>query len=825
MEVQQMSVFHGAQRDTVPQISKPGNAEKVLPSELERTVSLSEVQATMRELCQQEASVTQRLNALVASQNELNRSLARLDISRATLGSQAVSTRSIGNTMLSNASIAAKRISAAVNRLDLEQARVKDTLHVVEQVAELKTCVLGVTGSMGAAQDWEAAATYLNRASRIPSSVINGSFAEEIVPTSEVPELPKITLEQAAQSLQGLFLREFQRAAAENNGSKVTRFFKLFPLIGKSGVGLDVYGRYVCQGVAARARSNLNAGTGGSQATEGFFYANALTKLFEHVAQIVEHHGGLVELHYGAGSMVRVIERLQTEADIQGGIIIDTWSDERSIDRRLTDIRSYAFTFLVQSFLPAQPARSGTPRAGSPNKRRVPGDSRRQDEEGIDTKGIDTLLSEMTTMAARWSLYCRFIALQCKGSLEDGILKVPSFITTSALNRKIADRITAPINATTTFLLRRSVERAFQLDEQPSGLSLNLAKPPQSHAPYISSAVDDVMYIVNQVVERSLATSQRSVFSSVLPSVTRVLDSDFIGMIQRKMRDECYPKAAVQGALPPENTILAFLVLINDLDVGCDYVRRIVQSWLEGFRRADSSEEKAEGSSKSLDSLYPFEGDALHAANLLKSLQQSFEAKASELIGDGIYVVCKNVVKPRLRPLLADAFRDIDYQMNEEGQAEAKGGIEDDDGSDPGVDEGAQDHFQRGWDALTKPIARIFTNGNSERLLNSVIAYLAEMLEKRIWSYYGRINDYGAIRLERDIAGLVNIVVRGSRYGLRDAFARCTQICLIMNMEEDEWAETQASSTSGLDPVQDAGWVLDGDERARARAMVQSRKG
>lgn len=408
--------------------------------------------------------------------------------------------------------------------------------------------------------------------------------------------------------------------------------------------------------------------------------------------------------------------------------------------------------------------------------------------------------------------------------VEHEVLKVPSFITTSALNRKMADRITTPINAMTTFLLRRSVERAFQLDEQPSGLSLNLAKPPRSHAPYISSAVDDVMYIVNQVVERSLATSQRSVVSSVLPSVTRVLDSDFIGMLQRKMRDECYPKAAIQGALPPENTILAFLVLINDLDIGCDYVRRIVQSWLEGFHGADSYEEKADASSKSLDSLYPFEGDASHAANMLKSLQQSFEAKASELIGDGIYVVFKNVVKPRLRPLLSDAFRDIDYQMNEEGHAEAKGFIEDDDGSDHGADEGAQDHFQRGWDALTKPVASIFTNSNYERLLNTVVSYLADVLEKRIWSYYGRINDYGAIRLERDIAGLVNIVVRGSRYGLRDAFARCTQICLIMNMEEDEWAETQTSSASVSvsDVVQDAGWILDGDERARARAMLQA---
>ncbi|KAL8781098.1 MAG: hypothetical protein Q9213_006156 [Squamulea squamosa] len=410
------------------------------------------------------------------------------------------------------------------------------------------------------------------------------------------------------------------------------------------------------------------------------------------------------------------------------------------------------------------------------------------------------------------------------GTTEHEALKVPTFITSSGLNRKIADRLTTPINIMTTFLLRRSVERAFQLDEHPSGLSLNPSKPLHSNGPYISSAVDDVMYIVNQVVERSLATSQRSVVSNVLPSVTRVLDSDFIGMIQRKMRDENYPKAAVQGALPPENVIIAFLVLTNDLDVGCDYVRRIVQSWVEEFYGTESTENKARVPSKSLRSLFPFEGEALYVVNMLKSLQQSFEAKASELIGDGIYVLFKNVLKPRLRPLLSDAFRDIDNQMNEDSHAEAETLVEDDEESEHAANERAQHHFQRGWDALTKPIARILTSGNNERLLKVVMSYLADVLEKRIWSYYGRINDYGAIRLERDIAGLVNVVVRGNRYGLRDAFARCTQICLIMNMEKDEWTETQASTTTAVDATQDVGWILDSDERLRARAMVQNRK-
>ena len=376
--------------------------------------SISEIWVSLAHLTKQEASVTACLNNLLVSQRDLARELGRLDLLRAQIASQAVTTRSIGYGVLSGAATTATRISNAVKRLDLEQARVRSTLDVVEQVAELKACVLGVTGSMGAPQDWETAAGYLSRASKIPEEIVNGSFAEEIVPTAEVPDPPNVTLDHAAESLRGLFLREFEKAAHEGNGGKVTRFFKLFPLIGKPEVGLDIYGRYVCQGVASRARANLNAGTGGNERREGFFYANVLTKLFEHIAQIVEHHGGLVERHYGPGRMVKVIERLQLEADVQGGIVLDTWSDERSVDRKLTDIKSYAFTFLVQSFLPAQPARSGTSRAGSPAKRGSAAEPQAREDEGVDMKEVDGILSEIAIMLGRWSLYSGFVAAKCK---------------------------------------------------------------------------------------------------------------------------------------------------------------------------------------------------------------------------------------------------------------------------------------------------------------------------------------------------------------------------------------------------------------------------
>lgn len=390
---------------------KDGKLKPESPSLLNDVSNVAELRAALAALHDRESALTNRLDSLISTQADLTRDLGRLDLLRAGLGAQVIAARSISNDMLSSAAETAGRLSNRVKELDLEKSRVEDTLGVVEQVAELKACVNGVVGSMGAPQDWEAAAGYLDRASKVPEEIAKGPFATSIVPSVEVPDPPWVTLETARESLCGLFLREFEKAASHGDGTKVTRFFKLFPLIGRTDVGLDVYGRYVCQGVAGTARATLKDSGGAQERREKFFYANALTRLFEHIAQIVDSHGGLVERHYGAGKMVRVIERLQMEADVQGGIIMDAWSDERSIDRTLTDVKSYPFSFLVQSFLP-QPPRGGTPRVNSPA---VGGGNnpRSSEDEGVNMKEVDGLLNEIAHMLGRWSLYTRFLSGKC----------------------------------------------------------------------------------------------------------------------------------------------------------------------------------------------------------------------------------------------------------------------------------------------------------------------------------------------------------------------------------------------------------------------------
>lgn len=383
----------------------------------------------------------------------------------------------------------------------------------------------------------------------------------------------------------------------------------------------------------------------------------------------------------------------------------------------------------------------------------------------------------------------------------------------------------------TTFFLRRSVEKAFQLDEQPSDLTLNPHKPLKAGPPIITSAVDDIMYIVNKVLQQSLATSQRAVVMSVMPTLSRVLGADFIGMIQRKMRDECYPKGPVQGAPPPEQTVISFLVLINNLDVAVDYVRRIVQGHLEAKRRqpAASAAEGAAEEEDELQALFPLADDATAVAQALRSLSSSFESKANDLLSDGIQVVFNNVVKHRLRPILADAFRDIEYQPRDDNDPT---GTVYHHGYDDGdvVDEEAsraelvRPRFAAAWSDLMSPIARIMTPTSFDRLLTLTVMYLARLLEKRLWSYHGRINALGATRLERDVSGIVSAAVNvGSgqhggpgRYRHREAFARCVQMVLVMSMEEDEWEDVLRGGEAA--EVVDK---LSPEERVRARAMVR----
>ena len=386
----------------------------------------------------------------------------------------------------------------------------------------------------------------------------------------------------------------------------------------------------------------------------------------------------------------------------------------------------------------------------------------------------------------------------------------------SNLYRKVSSRLSTPYNVMTTFFFRRSVEKAFQLDEYPSGLSLSLSKQLEGNAPYIILAVDDVMYMANNVIQKTLSTSQREVIAAVLPTVGRVLESDFVGMMQRKMRDQSYPKAMVQGGFPPEDKIIQFMVLINSLDVANEYLRRIIGGRVSVGAGAGADGRASEVTLQPpLRDSFPFDRDAGIVARALQALETAVVSKSTELLGEGIQVLFNQVVKPRLRPVLSEAFRDADYTLTEDQVAELA--RQSDETEDEAMDQ-VRRRFEHGWDQLMRALARLMTPGTYAHLLDLTARYLSRVLEKRVLSHGGKATAFGAMRMERDFGAIVDTVGRGG-YGAREAFARVTQLLMVANMEDDEW---EAIGAEGEADAADGGmeWVLTEEERRRARSLV-----
>ncbi|RYC88081.1 hypothetical protein BFJ63_vAg9104 [Fusarium oxysporum f. sp. narcissi] len=671
--------------------------------------SEAELRDVLDLLHEREGALIDKLDAPMKDSRDFRRGLGGLDSLHGDLDMQLIAARSIHRAMLSTAGDTAEQLSTMIRALDMDKRRVEATLIVID---------------MGAPQDWEAAANYLSLASNIPEDVIRGDFALAVVPSIEALDPPWTTIQTTRKSLCGLLLREFNAATEQGDGEEVARFFKLFPVIGGGAeeTGLEAYGQYICQGMAETVRSAL----GGAHKERGkqndFFYANNLTRLFEHIVQIINSHSGLVERHYGADKVVKVIERLQKEAGIQGGIILDMWNDERA---GLLD----------------------------------------QEEK----------------------------------------LPLPKFLDQCNLHKKISEKVIEPYKLTATFLFRRSVGKAFEMDAAPSGLSLS--KPYDGSPPFILQAVDDIMYVVDNLLQHILSTGNREVTVYIISAISRVLESDFIGIIHRRMRDQCYPKPLIQGGFPPEDKIISFMVLMSTLDMAKEYLDRVISS--KGYF-PKSQGDLAGPSTQPLKASFPFGRDAELVANALHTLNSALSAKATELLNDGTRELFDEVLWPRIRLILTTSFQDAVYDVSE-GESLDEGDVDGETTQQVSV------RFEGGWSALTRPLKHIMTPRTYAALASLAANKLARVLEKRAWSYSGRLTALGGLRLESDFSGIISIIAQDD-YALREPFTQLQGILAIVNMEDDEWDELESGYDSSR---QGRSRLLSDEDVAKARKIVR----
>ncbi|GAA5891294.1 hypothetical protein JCM6882_004648 [Rhodosporidiobolus microsporus] len=783
----------------------PPPPSRVAPSSL---VTRQDIERHLSALTAQESSLDARLTQLISSRTRLTSQLKTLDSLREVVGGIQAEAEHMAREIGAVAQTA-ERVGAKVRGLDEEQSRVKECIDMVQAVQDLKTAIASLDIAMQK-QDWEAATRCVQRARAIDPEIVSSGFAEAVVPTSDLPSTPTATLAQLRSSLLETFLVAFRAAAQSNDTNNINRFFKLFPMIEEEDKGLEVYAEWVAGIVRAKT------GQLSTKSQSPTHFSSLLTTLFEAIALILSQHQPVVEKYYGEGKMLSVAGSLMSETDTLGLRVLANWEEERRIRKRVAEIRAYRFAGAdVVKRLPALPGKGGVGTSPLLSQGAFDGGAG-QDGQEIDPRETDAILTELTMMSGRWELLRRFMY----GTLADEEPETPApavptiappstsgatatldvettprppdeplneatltIVEESQLGKAISKQLKEVYIPLELWYLRSAIERAHQMDE-----------PDFTATPFLSSSLDDIFFIFKKTLQRLVSTARVDNLIATNKELRAVLDRDVAEIWRARMEGAFKDLAAGSGGASAlvnvggmggmaamggrareeererkeKEARNTYIIYLNNLDTAASYTSRLLAEVL---------------SSETLPQSF-FLDTELDRARASLSLLRNSEEKFRSVLKSGLDHLFNQLVRPKLRPLLSEVYKDVSYKLDEDGYADAE--YRDD----------VRKRFVKTWEALLSGYRDSLTESNFNLFFATAVNVLVRPWESMIRGM--KFTELGALRLDRDIRSILSFLSSQASFAsgsLRESFSRLQQIATLLTLDSPEEAEEVLSSS------------------------------
>eukprot|EP00053_Salpingoeca_punica_P014972 m.136864 g.136864 ORF g.136864 m.136864 type:complete len:771 (+) comp16592_c0_seq1:139-2451(+) len=660
----------------------------------------------------------------------------------------------------------AENISSKVRELDLAKSHLQLTIKRVDDIVDLKGCMEGAQAAL-AGERFEEAAAFIHRYLSIDKKLLESEAAYSV---DAHLVSPYESLNQAQDNLVQILRNRFDQAVLNNNKAEIDRFFKLFPFVMLHEEGLSKYARYLNSQIAKGCDSLLIGKQEGDDATR---YVDAITTLFEKIAKTIENAQPAVETHYGPGYVVSLISQLQTECDTQASRILQHFLEGRRVTEKLAAVAK--------------------PTTG-------------KEESIVEPLTLDPLLVELTTLMGRCDLYFRFVAKKIgadidafnassKDEVKGGVRAKVDLHALEKIQRKSdlsreLQSLTGKYISLEEFFLSASVRKALSLD----------SRGPNEK---VSTAVDDVFFIMSKVSRRALSSCSVDCFCAMLNHIGSNLVGAYLQHFQGHL-DSGYPTGgldltALHGKLQMGLSSLAataqpkpagrtatsatafisaapavqeaqqwFMVVLNNLQVSTEYAARLVTDCTSESTRVFSN---VVGKDRSkLDS----------CLSDLGACQQSFKRQISA----GLVQVRAAVVEPKIKEL-ADEFLSVHFELSEEDLATF-------DPSSP-----CMSALIAALKTMLNECSELFTKGNFDDFVLLVAETCAEQLERVLAQL--RFNRIGGLQLERDLRVLSTYLAAATQWSVRDRLIRLSQMSTLLNLEKvSELSEYWGQGTSPL---------------------------
>ncbi|KAJ3082538.1 Golgi transport complex subunit 4, partial [Rhizoclosmatium hyalinum] len=333
----------------------------------------------------------------------------------------------------------------------------------------------------------------------------------------------------------------------------------------------------------------------------------------------------------------------------------------------------------------------------------------------------------------------------------------------STLTRRIKE-IMSNFSTLQEFFLKKSIEKALKLDlHEPGSLT--------------SSSVDDVFYITKTSVTRTFLTSDPLTICSVLESVGRILETEYVAVFLKRLG------GGNMGTLETKEGKVGVLVILNNLDTSCDYITKLVKEINGEIDRSFGQTSPA----AELERLRTCLGS-------LTDYGSSFKRSLMVWVEN----IFNQMIKPKIRPTMADVCKDVKYVLSDEEYTEAD----------------SQDVFFKRFVREFGKIIALFKSTYSPRNHNQNVSYFIDAIlaewERHMFANV-KFNALGALRFDKDLRSVTSYLTSLTTWSIRDKFVRLNNASALLNVEGlGEVAEVMGVS---------AGWRLSVADVKRVLAL------
>ncbi|KAJ2908261.1 Golgi transport complex subunit 4, partial [Coemansia aciculifera] len=659
----------------------------------------------------------------------------------------------------------------------------KRALDQIEDTALLKLRLTELLAAMHA-KNIDLAASLIHKYLITDAHVLDSPFVAFVTNSESIQGLPRDIIASAARELVDRVAFAFDAAVESNNTREIGHCFRLFPLLGEDLRGLDLYSDFLCTTIADKSRvtADIHAAN---------IYAVRLTRLFEVIAVVIDNHFPLVEAHYGQGRMIRVIQRLQIEGTKRAAMVLDFFEEERHIKRRIAQITTA----------------TTTTSALQRNKPPAAEDSSVSDH---DFKLITDILGELVLIKRQIAMFSRFMESRAAPEVaaldeetRDRVFLKPAVILKHlplAMQGILENKTAVDVDESTglvihtplslrlswltdtyitfeSFFVTRSAAKAMLLDDTDSlsgwaepivdatDLSSDMSSPLKNQkrqkqqlmlllpdVALTSSYVGDMFFVAKTALEHAISTQQPAAVEAISQCVIGVMNSVLLSAVESRALAKWKSAQMDIGSVAAHQR--AILVSVNNLDLAGQYLQktadelklRVTAEWAR-----IPQQDHAVRAQRALDAFAAFLAKFTHAK------QRSLEQLGAQ------------VVKPWVRAILQQSYRDIKYVLSDE------------EFNDVQNDNLFQKRFVLKFAAMAKQLKRRLAASNYSAILDIAVGSLAVDWERAIRQ--SKFNMLGGIMFEKDVREIQRYLEQQESGSQRKKFLRLLQSAGVLAVE------------------------------------------